>query len=114
MRMFMPAAMVAGALLIAGPALADPASESAAGAGLVPEQAGPAPAENAASASGAVKEAPAAPAVRVVRGVHNTAGGSLPEPASWTLMIVGFGGMGAVLRSHRRAIAAAFNQEPQP
>lgn len=34
----------------------------------------------------------------------DVAGGVVPEPASWALMIVGFGGMGAVLR--RRAAAA--------
>ena len=32
----------------------------------------------------------------------------VPEPASWALMLVGFGGMGAVLRSNRRG-KAAFN-----
>jgi hypothetical protein len=31
---------------------------------------------------------------------------AVPEPASWTLMIVGFGGLGAAMR-RRRAIAAA-------
>jgi hypothetical protein len=30
-----------------------------------------------------------------------------PEPASWALMLIGFGGMGAALRSRRRAAAAA-------
>jgi hypothetical protein len=30
----------------------------------------------------------------------------VPEPASWTLMLVGFGGLGAVLR-RRRGLAAA-------
>lgn len=29
-------------------------------------------------------------------------GGGVPEPAAWTLMLVGFGGMGAMLRSARR------------
>lgn len=34
----------------------------------------------------------------------SAAGGGVPEPASWALMIAGFGGMGAILR-RRRAIA---------
>ncbi|HLZ76448.1 PEPxxWA-CTERM sorting domain-containing protein [Phenylobacterium sp.] len=33
-------------------------------------------------------------------------GGSVPEPASWALMILGFGGAGAVLRRRRTALAA--------
>jgi hypothetical protein len=33
--------------------------------------------------------------------------GGVPEPASWALMISGFGGMGVVLRRRRRALAAA-------
>jgi hypothetical protein len=34
--------------------------------------------------------------------------GGVPEPASWALMILGFGGVGAVLRTRRRpALAAA-------
>jgi hypothetical protein len=32
---------------------------------------------------------------------------SVPEPAAWALMIVGFGGIGAALRVRRRAFAAA-------
>ena len=36
--------------------------------------------------------------------VSVTAAG-VPEPASWALMMVGFGGLGAVLRSRRRAAA---------
>jgi hypothetical protein len=32
---------------------------------------------------------------------------SVPEPATWGLMIVGFGGMGAMLRSNRRRTVAA-------
>jgi hypothetical protein len=36
-----------------------------------------------------------------------SAGGAVPEPAAWGLMIVGFGGLGAVLRGKRRAFAAA-------
>ena len=33
--------------------------------------------------------------------------GAVPEPAAWALMILGFGGVGAVLRSQRRTLAAA-------
>jgi hypothetical protein len=36
--------------------------------------------------------------------VDNFAGGAVPEPMSWALMIMGFGGVGAVLR-RRRAVA---------
>jgi len=32
--------------------------------------------------------------------------GGVPEPASWALMILGFGGVGAALRSRRRAVFA--------
>lgn len=32
--------------------------------------------------------------------------GGIPEPASWALMILGFGGVGAALRSRRKAIFA--------
>ena len=31
---------------------------------------------------------------------------AVPEPTSWALMLVGFGGLGAVLRRQRRAVAA--------
>ncbi len=34
-------------------------------------------------------------------------GGGVPEPASWALMLVGFGGVGALLRSNRRRPAMA-------
>jgi len=34
-------------------------------------------------------------------------GGSVPEPATWGLMIMGFGGVGALLRSRRRQAAFA-------
>ena len=33
-------------------------------------------------------------------------GGAVPEPASWALMIVGFGMVGAAARSHRRVAVA--------
>jgi len=33
--------------------------------------------------------------------------GTVPEPGTWALMIMGFGGAGAMLRSRRRQVAAA-------
>jgi hypothetical protein len=39
--------------------------------------------------------------------VDNLAVGGVPEPASWALMILGFGGAGAVLRGQRRRQAVA-------
>ncbi|MDB5423069.1 MAG: hypothetical protein JWQ29_485 [Phenylobacterium sp.] len=39
--------------------------------------------------------------------VDNFAGGAVPEPATWGLMIMGFGALGAVLR-RRRAAATTF------
>jgi hypothetical protein len=33
--------------------------------------------------------------------------GGVPEPATWALMIVGFGGAGAMLRRRRAALVAA-------
>ena len=35
------------------------------------------------------------------------AGASVPEPAAWTMMLLGFGGLGAVLRSRRKSVVAA-------
>jgi hypothetical protein len=40
-------------------------------------------------------------------GVDNIKLASVPEPASWALMILGFGGAGAALRRRRQAAAAA-------
>ncbi len=31
---------------------------------------------------------------------------AVPEPATWAMMLIGFGGLGAVLRSNRRRVAA--------
>ena len=39
--------------------------------------------------------------------LDNVSVAAVPEPASWALMLVGFGGLGAVLRRQRRAVAAA-------
>jgi hypothetical protein len=39
--------------------------------------------------------------------IGNGIGGGVPEPASWALMIAGFGGVGAVLRRRRVAAVAA-------
>ena len=36
----------------------------------------------------------------------NTVGAAIPEPATWGLMLVGFGGMGALIRRRRVALAA--------
>jgi hypothetical protein len=41
-------------------------------------------------------------------GVINPTGGPVPEPASWALMIMGFGGMGAVLRRKRALAQRAY------
>lgn len=38
--------------------------------------------------------------------LDNVSVGAVPEPASWALMIVGFGGLGVSLRRRRRAVAA--------
>ncbi|MBX3483082.1 PEPxxWA-CTERM sorting domain-containing protein [Phenylobacterium sp.] len=37
----------------------------------------------------------------------STSSAVVPEPGAWALMILGFGGAGAMLRSHRRRTAAA-------
>jgi hypothetical protein len=44
------------------------------------------------------------PPIAVLDGVSLTA---VPEPAVWSLMLVGFGGLGAMLRYRRRAAASA-------
>ena len=38
---------------------------------------------------------------------RTAAGGGVPEPATWAMMLVGFGGMGAMLRSRRRQAVMA-------
>ena len=45
-------------------------------------------------------------------GVFLTGGaaGGVPEPASWAMMLVGFGGLGAVLRRQRRRRVKAFSR----
>jgi hypothetical protein len=43
----------------------------------------------------------------VVTGVPNVTVGGVPEPASWALMLCGFGALGAALRRSRRAGPAA-------
>ena len=35
------------------------------------------------------------------------AGGGVPEPASWAMMLLGFGGIGALIRNRRRAVSLA-------
>jgi hypothetical protein len=44
------------------------------------------------------------PAALLVSGLSGTAssGGAVPEPTTWGLMMVGFGGLGAVMRTRRR------------
>ncbi len=33
-------------------------------------------------------------------------GGAVPEPSTWALMLIGFGGLGAAMRSRRKVVAA--------
>ena len=40
-------------------------------------------------------------------GGNDPGGGAVPEPASWAMMIVGFGGVGAAMRRRRTLTAAA-------
>ena len=35
-------------------------------------------------------------------------GAAVPEPASWAMMLIGFGGMGAAMRSRRKGLVAAI------
>ncbi|MBX3483743.1 PEPxxWA-CTERM sorting domain-containing protein [Phenylobacterium sp.] len=48
-----------------------------------------------------------APSSGAQRSASPTIGLSVPEPATWALMIMGFGGAGAMLRTQRRKLAAA-------
>jgi hypothetical protein len=52
-------------------------------------------------ASALIAHGPGAP------GVQNMVTGGVPEPATWTMLIGGFGLAGAALRRRRRAVAAA-------
>jgi hypothetical protein len=45
------------------------------------------------------------PPVALLDGVSLT--GGVPEPATWAMMLVGFGGLGALLRQRRRLVSAA-------
>jgi PEP-CTERM motif-containing protein len=40
-------------------------------------------------------------------GCDNTPGGDIPEPATWAMMIMGFGGVGALMRRRRGHLTAA-------
>ncbi|HET6969989.1 MAG TPA: PEPxxWA-CTERM sorting domain-containing protein, partial [Phenylobacterium sp.] len=50
---------------------------------------------------------PAPAADFVVDRAYIVAGNAIPEPTTWALMILGFGGAGAALRSSRRRTVAA-------
>jgi hypothetical protein len=43
----------------------------------------------------------------VIDRAYIVAGNAVPEPGTWALMILGFGGAGAMLRSNRRRVVAA-------
>ena len=53
----------------------------------------------------------AADTIRATGGVTGTVGGgtliAVPEPATWAMMITGFGGVGALLRRRRTMAATA-------
>jgi hypothetical protein len=38
---------------------------------------------------------------------------AIPEPASWALMIMGFGGVGAAIRSRRRTLGSSLSAAAQ-
>jgi hypothetical protein len=39
--------------------------------------------------------------------LDNVSISAVPEPAQWAMMLMGFGGLGVVMRSRRKAVAAA-------
>ena len=41
-------------------------------------------------------------------GSGGSGGGAVPEPATWALMLLGFGGLGAMLRRQRRQAIASL------
>lgn len=38
--------------------------------------------------------------------IASVAGGAVPEPAGWAMMLLGFGGLGALIRGRRRPVSA--------